>query len=326
MQPCRRALDALIYVRNRCGTGLGVNQKTSSLDTGKTLQFGGKWTTKKLDVVAEYLASYTTALKNTPFRKGYIDAFAGTGYRAERETSLSSQSLLFPDLAKREPQRLLEGSAVRALKTIPRFDSYVFIDRSPARCKQLENLRLQFPQLANSIEIRQREANLEIQALCSKNWRLHRAVLFLDPYGMPVDWKTIDAIAKTRAIDLWVLFPLGIGVNRLVTKSGVIPESWKKRLDLLLGSEDWYEEFYRVRSTSTLFGDEDRIVKATIDTIGKYFVRRLKSVFAGVADEPKALLNSANCPLYLLCFAAGNAKGARIGLKIADHLLRKVAQ
>ncbi|EQD32438.1 hypothetical protein B2A_13568, partial [mine drainage metagenome] len=47
-------------------------------------RFGGDWTTAKLDVLAKYLASYTTALKDKPskerpFRKGYIDAFAGTG-------------------------------------------------------------------------------------------------------------------------------------------------------------------------------------------------------------------------------------------------------
>jgi three-Cys-motif partner protein len=278
----------------------------------------------------EHHAAPTTALKNTPFRKGYIDAFAGTGYRdakSDSETGVSSQSPLFPDLATQEPQALLEGSAVRALKTDPPFDSYVFIEQSPARCKQLEDLRSQFPSLANAIQIREGEANLEIQALCSKNWSSHRAVLFLDPYGMQVEWKTIDAIAQTKAIDLWVLFPLGIGVNRLLTKSGGIPQSWRKRLDLLLGTEDWYKEFYRIESTPTLFGKpEEQIIKARIDTIGQYFIRRLKTVFAGVADEPKVLLNSANCPLYLLCFAVGNPKGANIALKIANHLLKKVTQ
>lgn len=96
---------------------------------------------------------------------------------------------------------------------------------------------------------------------------------------------------------------------------------------MLLGNEGWYEEFYRVESTPTLFSKpEDRIVKATTDIIGKYFIRRLETVFAGVAHEPKVLLNSVNCPLYLLCFAVGNPNGAKIALKIANHLLRKVAQ
>jgi len=39
-------------------------------------------------------------------------------------------------------------------------------------------------------------------------------------------------------------------------------------------AEDWYEEFYRVESTPTLFGKpEDQVVTATIDTIGQYFIR-----------------------------------------------------
>jgi three-Cys-motif partner protein len=306
-----------------------MSKKKRTGGFGKSHQFGGNWTTAKLDVVAEYLVAYTTALKNAPFRKAYIDAFAGTGYRdakADNEAG-ESQSLLFPDLAMREPQDLLEGSAVRALKTDPPFDSYVFIERSPSRCKQLEDLKSQFPGRAMAIQIREGEANLEIQALCSKNWASHRAVLFLDPYGMQVEWKTIDAIAKTKAIDLWVLFPLGIGVNRLLTKSGDIPQSWRKRLDLLLGTKDWYDDFYRVEHTPTLFGKpEDEIVKATISTIGQYFIRRLQTVFPGVSEEPRVLLNSANCPLYLLCFAAGNPKGAGIALRIANHLLKKVTK
>jgi three-Cys-motif partner protein len=68
------------------------------------------------------------------------------------------------------------------------------------------------------IQIRPGDANVEIQELCKKDWSSHRAVLFLDPYGMQVEWKTIEAIAATKAIDLWLLFPLGIGVNRLLTK------------------------------------------------------------------------------------------------------------
>jgi three-Cys-motif partner protein len=301
---------------------------------GKAHQFGGDWTTAKLDVLAEYLKSYTTALKDKPskerpFVKGYIDAFAGTGYRdARREDDAgeSSQTLMFPDFAGKEPQELLEGSAQLALKTEPRFDRYVFIERSPARCAELEALKLKFPDLASDIQIQQGDANQEIQRLCNKDWKSHRAVLFLDPYGMQVEWTTIEAIARTKAIDLWLLFPLGIGVNRLLTKSGDIPESWRRRLNLLLGTEEWYDEFYRVEHTSTLFGDEDRVVKATTKTIGRYFTERLKSVFFAVADEPRVLRNSARCPLYLLCFAVGNQAGAPIALRIANHLLKKGAQ
>jgi len=113
-------------------------------------------------------------------------------------------------------------------------------------------------------------------------------------------------------------------VSRLLTRSGEIPAGWRARLDTLLGTTTWYDEFYKVEHETTLFGnDEERVLKATNETIGRYFIDRLKSVFAGVA-EPGVLRNSANCPLYLLFFAAGNQKGAPIALSIANHLLKEV--
>ena len=159
----------------------------------------------------------------------------------------------------------------------------------------------------------------------ASDWRSHRAVLFLDPYGMQVEWKTIEAIAATKAIDLWLLFPLGIGVNRLLTRSGDIPQSWRRRLNLLLGNEEWYEEFYGIETTPTLFGGkEERVVKATMDTVGRYFNSRLREIFAGVVEEPGVLRNSANNPLYLLCFAVGNKRGKDIAVRIAEHLLKEM--
>ncbi|MCI0387950.1 MAG: hypothetical protein MOB07_04160 [Acidobacteria bacterium] len=57
--------------------------------------------------------------------------------------------------------------------------------------------------------------------------------------------------------------------------------------------------------------------------IEQYFVERLKTVFAGVAENPLPLLNSHNNPLYLLCFASGNPKGAKTAIKIAQDILRR---
>lgn len=293
---------------------------------GREHQFGGDWTTQKLGVLASYLKSYTTALENKPsadrpFFKTYIDAFAGTGYR--KPARESQDTPLFPDLAENEPQGLLDGSARLALQTAPAFDRYVFIERSQARCASLEGLKSEFPQLSARIQVQRGEANEQIQALCKGvNWDSRRAVLFVDPYGMQVEWKTLVAVAETKAIDLWLLFPLGMGVNRLLTKNpGDIPESWRNRLDLLLGTPDWADEFYRVKTTPTLFGPDEELVKAKMETIGKYFNDRLKEVFAGVA-EPGILRNSVNNPLYLFCFAVGNERGKPIALRIAQHLLK----
>ena len=290
---------------------------------GKAHRFGGDWTSKKLEVIRGYLESYNTVLKSAPFKKAYIDAFAGTGYRKDCRDVADGQGVLFPDLAAKEPQALLDGSARIALRTEPRFDSYIFIERNEERCRGLSALKTEFPGLAEDISVLNGEANEEIRRLCGKNWDNHRAVLFLDPYGMQVEWETIEAVAKTKCIDLWVLFPLGMGANRLLTRSGEIPESWRERLNVLLGTDDWYDKFYKVTKTSDLFWDEQGLVgKATMGTIGRYFNERLKTVFSGVSETPGILWNSRNNPLYLLCFAVGNEHAKNIALRVANHLLK----
>jgi hypothetical protein len=59
------------------------------------------------------------------------------------------------------------------------------------------------------------------------------------------------------------------------------------------------------------------------DSIAQYFVKRLKTVFAGVADNPLPLFNSRNVPLFLLCFASGNPRGSTTAIKIAQNILRR---
>jgi three-Cys-motif partner protein len=286
-------------------------------------RFGGDWTETKLEILRKYLEAYSTALKRQQFKTAYIDAFAGTGYRTLEHTDPEGR-LLFPDLAAEAPQGLLEGSARMALRVKPGFDRYIFIEKSATRCEQLEALRGEFPELAERIQVQQREANQAIQDLCQKNWKNHRAVLFLDPYGMNVEWETLKKVAETGAIDLWLLFPLGIGVNRLLPRSGQIPEGWRVRLNLLLGSEDWYDAFYRTETSTNLFGEQETTVaKARVDVIGQYFLNRLRTIFPGVAKKPKVLMNSTNCPLFLFCFAIASRspKAQGIALSIADHIL-----
>ncbi|MAQ18803.1 MAG: hypothetical protein CMN30_28905 [Sandaracinus sp.] len=240
---------------------------------------GGEWTRQKLEVLEKYLVAYTQVLKNQPFRTAYIDALAGTGYRADADLPPASEQVIFPDLAADEPQELLDGSASIALRLERAFSKYIFIERSRARCAQLEKLKDEFADRASDIEIVQGDANDEIRPLCAKNWQHHCAVMFLDPYGLQVEWSTVEAIAQTRAVDLWLLFPLGIGINRLLPKHGEIPDSWRRRIDLFLGTDDWYEEFYRVEASPTLFGTKDeQLVKAGMDVIGQYSLERLGGV------------------------------------------------
>ncbi|MGN6183958.1 MAG: three-Cys-motif partner protein TcmP [Thermoanaerobaculia bacterium] len=294
---------------------------------GSAHEFGGDWTTKKLNALSRYLAAYTTALKNQSFSLSYIDAFAGTGTRKQRDPADENKMTpLFPDLAEADSKRLLDGSARLALQVEPRFTRYIFIDQDRVHCASLERLKADFSDKAAAINVTCGDANHEIQRICSTTqWSSNRAVLFLDPYGMQVEWKTIEAVAATKAIDMWLLFPLGMGVNRVLKRDGNIPDSWRSRLNLLLGTEEWEQEFYRVEKTPTLFGeDEEWVTKASMQVIGGFFNRQLKTIFAGVADRPGVLRNLRGSPLYLFCFAAANPHGAPIALKIANHILKEL--
>ncbi len=290
----------------------------------KTQSFGGDWTEEKLIRIKKYLSAYTTALSKQPFRTAYIDAFAGTGYRQLRQER-SPTEYMFPEFIEEDAQSFLQGSAQIALQTQPRFSKYFFIERDEGRFAELAKLKEAFPALAADIVLINADCNAYLQDLClNRNWKHNRAVLFLDPFGMQVEWATIEAIASTQAIDLWVLFPLGVAVNRLLRRDGKIDTTLSRRLDRLFGTSDWFDAFYQTDVQQTLFGEEARLKKkANLEQIGRYFLARLKTTFAGVAEEPLPLYNSRGNPLYILCFAAGNPRAARLAVKIAQDILKK---
>jgi three-Cys-motif partner protein len=286
--------------------------------------FGGDWTADKLNRVRKYLVAYATIMRRRRYRFAYIDAFAGTGYRTRGKEERIAGSLLPPEGEEEESQEFLDGSARIALQVEPRFHKYIFIEADPQRYAELEKLRDEFPEKRDDIILKNEEANAYLQDLCgNRDWRRRRAVLFLDPYGMQVTWETVEAIARTKAIDLWLLFPLGIGVNRMLTKDGRISPAWRRKLDTMFGATDWYEAFYRPTVTRDLFGEKFSMEKVVnFDLMGQYFVRRLQTVFPGVAENPRPLYNSRNNPLYLLCFATGNPNAVEAALKIAQDILR----
>jgi three-Cys-motif partner protein len=295
-------------------------------------QFGGQWTEEKLGRLKKYLSAYTTIFtgnaRAATFTTTFVDAFAGTGYRNQAAVSKADAPSLFPEdnpLDDEDARSLQKGSAQIALEVNPPFDKYILIEKRPDYAQELERLRDRFPAKASYIRVVQGEANSTIQNLCrSTNWRSNRAVVFLDPYGMQVEWNTIAAIAQTQAIDLWLLFPLGQAVNRVLKRNAPPDGGWADRLTTFFGTSTWREAFYRPRQQLSLFDDNGSLEKvANFDQIGAFFVERLASVFAQVAENPLPLLNSNNVPIYLLCFAAANPKGAPTAVKIAQHVLRK---
>jgi three-Cys-motif partner protein len=286
-------------------------------------RFGGSWTERKLEALREYLVQYQLIFTRNPnarkLRTIYVDAFAGTGER-ERGARDVEPGLFGYDEEVRGYQ---EGSAYKALSIDHKFHEYVFIEHESRRAGGLRHmLQSKFPQLVDRCSVHEEDANHWLQDWCrTQEWRGQRAVVFLDPYGMNVEWATIEAVARTRAIDLWVLFPFAIGAGRMMPKEYPPDSLWAHRLTAIFGTEEWKSRFYGERTTRGLFGDQGAIVRiAGVDEILEFFLERLRSVFAGVVEHPMILENSKHSPMYALCFAAGNPKGAPTAVRIASYL------
>jgi three-Cys-motif partner protein len=287
--------------------------------------FGGDWTEVKLSMLKDYLAAYTMALKRKSFSKMYIDAFAGSGYR-EIEAQEDAPGL-FEEQVNAEDAGFFDGSVRLALQIDPPFDRYAFIEKSRKRINELRTLTEAFPSLSDRMEFCPGDANKVLPDLCrDTDWVQTRAVLFLDPFGMSVDWSTMEAVARTKAIDVWILFPVGIGVNRLLKKKpDDIPLPWQHRLDRIFGTAEWRAVFFRTISQFTLFGEESVTAKVgdAIRAIADYYQERLRTIFARVVSNPRYLCNSKQSPMFIFTFAVSNpsSKAQGLALRIAEHIL-----
>ena len=287
-----------------------------SCSTGKQSgAFGGAWTEVKLDKVSRYLAAYVQVMKNKPLTTMYVDAFAGSGFMRP----IRVKSDLF---VEEESETIPAGSARRALDTSPPFSRYVLIEQNKARHEQLAALVSSHRHLA--IECHHGEANAVLQELCRvTNWRRNRAVVFLDPFGMQVEWSTIEALGRTHAVDLWYLVPTGMAYQRMMPRKGPPSSGWQARLDRAFGDGGW-RQLYEQRTVNDLFDGERATVTRTggLGPVEAYVMNRLASVFHAVSPHV-GQLNNSNSQIYSLVFCCGNPAAKATAMSIANHILTK---
>ena len=105
-----------------------------------------------------------------------------------------------------------------------------------------------------------------------------------------------------------------MAVNRMLPKSGQMPEKWVERLNRLFGTDNWKEAFY-AKEGPDLFGEERTSkTQRVFETLSDYVTERLGTVFAKTHKNPLILRNRSGAPIFLLCFASGNPKGAGIAV------------
>lgn len=288
-------------------------------------EFGGGWTQRKLEVVTKYLQAYTTIFKRNQrarfFTISYVDAFAGTG--TLRRPALGGLAKLLPELEENEKQ-FRKGSVIRALEVEPAFDKYVFIEKDIKKCLELQSIAAEFAS-RRKVDVINDDANSSLLKWCNNlATARERAVVFLDPFGASVKWEVIAALGRTRAVDLWVLFPY-FAINRMLVRKRRPPKAWADRLTSVFGTSDWEGTFYSKDSFRSLL-DSGRVesVHKSADhrVITDFFVKRLRREFVAVSD-PFPMHNTNGSLMFTLFFAAANERSAKTGLKIANDIIGK---
>jgi len=276
----------------------------------------GPWAAQKLDALEDYLRYYNTALKKQNFKRIYIDAFAGSPISRLRDKDAISDPGTFLDEAEdsEAQQQFILGSPFRALHIPNGFHHHYFFDLDKSRAQTLSQLCKE----AKNVTVRVGDCNPLIQKLTEvlSNPSV-RGVAFLDPYGAHLDWETIRALAATGTMEVIVNFPVAMAINRLITKSGNIPDNWSDQLNRCFGTEEWREIAYHV--SRDLFGQEIVEKQGSVpDRLLDLYMHRLRALFPYVAT-PRLIRNTKGAPLYYLIWAGPN----KLGLNGADHILRQ---
>ncbi len=281
----------------------------------------GPWAKEKLACLGQYLQAYTSILNKQNFLKGYLyfDAFAGAGRAKLRTKSRKPIRGLFDEAVDGEQQEFVDGSPRVALAVDPPFTQYIFVDASAERVAELEKLKALHPELR--IRIQRDDASAAIDSILINNrgidWRRWRGVVLLDPFGLQVKWPTLEAIAKTKSLEVLINFPLGHTIHRLLSKAEMPNAARQQLLDGYFGSPEWRDVVYE--KSLTLFDDVDfRKIDDAGTKLVKWYNARLKQIF-GHSAAPRVIRNSHGTPIYYLLFAGPNATGA----KIANHILRQ---
>jgi len=270
-------------------------------------QFGGNWTEAKMKIVVDYAQAYLTIMNKQDWAKTlYFDGFAGSGLIEVNENKES-----------------IKGTALRILEIQqPKpFDIYYFVEKDELY-KQSLQAKIEAEYFGKNAHVVKADCNLKLIDMANylKAHTNYGALAFIDPYGMSINWKSIEALEKLR-IDLWILVPTGLGVNRLLKKDRNIPEAWLIKLEQFLGlsRNEILDHFYSQTTINTLFGDETSInkEKSTIQKVGDLYTRRLKTVFKYVSDS-FVMRNSNNSIMYHFMMATNNAAA----LKIANDVIK----
>jgi three-Cys-motif partner protein len=214
----------------------------------------GYWSELKLEIVEKYGAAYTKAFANHPrLKKYYIDAFSGAGVHVSKHTG-----------------QQVAGSPARALKVSPPFDHFYFIDMDEDKTAHLNTLC----RGRKDVDIHTGDASLYLtQVVLPKIHykKFNRALCLLDPYGLQLEWEAIAQAGQSRAVDLFLNFPvMDMNRNAIWRRADQTPREGIDRMTKYWGDQSWTQIAYSEDPQGNLFKKPD-LLKRRNEEIARAF-------------------------------------------------------
>jgi len=153
---------------------------------------------------------------------------------------------------------IVDGSPLIALKTIPPFSEYHFIDSDPLRAEQLRKIS----GLRDDVHIYSQDCNdvlLNRVFPQAKYADYKRALCLLDPYNINLKWEVIETAGKMGSVELFLnVMIMDINRNALRRDRSLAIQSKVDQLTRLWGDETWEDAAYSSEANSSKIHEKYR--------------------------------------------------------------------
>lgn len=292
--------------------------------------WGGNWTEQKLDAFEKYVKAYLTIMYKTRERYNgwpkniiYFDGFAGSGVKDKEDANINQPKLEGLDITPEE-ENIYRGSCERVLRLEKKFDRHFLVDIDNNALCQLKNHLNNQNISTHSCEFISKDVNEVLHEFLNRFTKDDVALVLLDPFGMQIKWETIQNL-KDKRVDLWILLPSGVIINRLLDKKGKLSNMNLLKECLGLDESQIKENFYTKSKKLTLFDETEEIQKIpdAITKIAELYVQKLQRIFRCVTKKPLELKNSRNVTIYHFIFASNNQAALKIAGQIIETTKKK---
>jgi three-Cys-motif partner protein len=266
-------------------------------DDGLPARPSGQWAAEKLYYVKTYVDIFETSMRNKPWRsRNFIDLFAGPG-KCRVEDSCE----------------YFLGSPLLALTTEHPFTDYFFVDSNSENIDALKK-RCAATEASSKIHYIVGDSNIQVNQIVEHINRVDKAYInglwpslnlaFLDPEGLELEWKTVEALAKVNKMDLIIHYSQ-YGLTRNLDQCCTVED--ETVIDRFFGDSEWRRIFGSWRAKSNRKGMHRELIdyyKSKLQKLGYQEIRNENET--GI--EP-LMRSSKQAPLYRLLFVSKHPLG-----------------